>query len=282
MLTKCGNAGKYYFCRYQTNMPQIRKKVSLSWVNKEIKTKLFRRNFLQRKVIKSKDENYWKLYKSSRNAADIAMRNAKREFYATQFVNHNKNPKQAWKTINDILRRNHKQNNVNEIKLPDKTVTSTEELVFNDHFTNIGPKLAETIKHDKDCSFRDFIAQQESTPGFSFQPVNEAKVYKLISKLSGSKATGIDKISANVLLAAAPAITQSLTKIFNMSIVSEQFLTEWKTARIIPVFKKGRRFMLDNYRPISILPVVSKLMEKILYDQMLDHLVKENLLSEHQ
>ena len=67
------------------------------------------------------------------------MRNAKRENYATQFVNHNKNPKQAWKTIDNILGRNHKQNNVIEIKLSDKTVTSTEELVevFNDHFTNI-------------------------------------------------------------------------------------------------------------------------------------------------
>ena len=107
--------------------------------------------------------------------------------------------------------------------------SSTEELVevFHDHFTNIGPKLAETFKHDKDCGFRDFVAQRKSTPGFSFQPVNEAKVYKLISKLSSSKATGIDKISAKVLLAIAPAITQSLT----MSIVSEQFPTEWKTAK---------------------------------------------------
>ena len=71
-----------------------------------------------------------------------------------------------------------------------------------------------------------------------------------------------------------------------MSIVSEQFPTEWKTARVIPVFKKGRRFMLNNYRliliSIDILLVVSKLMEKVLYDQMLNLLVKENLLSEHQ
>ena len=51
------------------------------------------------------------------------MRNAKREYFAMQFVNRNKNPKQAWKTINDILGRNHKQSNVNEIKLSDKTVT---------------------------------------------------------------------------------------------------------------------------------------------------------------
>ena len=67
---------------------------------------------------------------------------------------------------------------MSEIKLSDKTVTSTEELVevFNDHFTNIGSKLAETINHDKDCSFRDFIAQRESTPGFYFSASKRSKV----------------------------------------------------------------------------------------------------------
>ena len=146
------------------------------------------------------------------------MRSAKIQYYATQFVNHKKNPKQAWKTINDILGQNQKQNTVNKIKLPGKTVTSTKELVevFNDHFTNIGPKLAETIEHDNSCSFRDFIAQQESVAGFYFQPVNVTMVYKLITKLSTSKAIGIDKISAKILKAAAPAIAQSLTKIFNI------------------------------------------------------------------
>ena len=57
---------------------------------------------------------------------------------------------------------------------------------------------------------------------------------------------------------------------------------EWKVARVTPIFKKGQRTMLDNYRPISILPVVSKLMERILYDQMYDYLKKQNILSEHQ
>ena len=52
--------------------------------------------------------------------------------------------------------------------------------------------------------------------------------------------------------------------------------------RVIPIFKKGQRTMLDNYRPISILPVVSKLMERILHDQMFDYLMNENILSEHQ
>jgi retron-type reverse transcriptase len=92
----------------------------------------------------------------------------------------------------------------------------------------------------------------------------------------------MDKISAKVLQVAAPAIAHSLTEIFNMSIDLDQFPSEWKAARVIPLFKKGQRSLLDNYRPISSLPVVSKRMERILYDQMFEYLNRENLLSKHQ
>ncbi|CAB4034358.1 Hypothetical predicted protein [Paramuricea clavata] len=67
-----------------------------------------------------------------------------------------------------------------------------------------------------------------------------------------------------------------------MSIDSDQFPSDWKATRVIPLFKKGQRSMLDNYRPISILPVVSKLIERIMYDQMYEYLNQNNLFSKHQ
>ena len=87
-------------------------------------------------------------------------------------------------------------------------------------------------------------------------------VYNLINSLSTSKASGVDKISAKVLRAAASAIAPSLAEIFNMSIDSNCFHSYWKTARVIPLFKKGQRSVLHNYRPISILPAASKIMER--------------------
>ena len=140
--------------------------------------------------------------------------------------------------------------------------------------------MAETIQNENDGSFQDFINKQD--PEFTFQPVSIVKVYNLINNLSTSKATGIDKISAKVLRAAASAIAPSLTEIFNMSIDSNPFPSDWKTARVIPLFKNGQRSVLDNYRPISILPVVSKIMERLLYNQISDYFTKKQLLSKHQ
>ena len=85
----------------------------------------------------------------------------------------------------------------------------------------------------------------------------------------------MDNIAAKVLKMAAPVVAPSLTEIFNMSIDTQQFPSEWK----IPLFKRGQRSLLDNYRPISILPVVSKLMERILYDQIYEYFDQQNLFS---
>ena len=66
---------------------RIKKKGNVPWFNKTVKNKLFQRDHLKRKAIKTKNENDWKLYKSFRNAANIALRNAKREYYAAKFLN---------------------------------------------------------------------------------------------------------------------------------------------------------------------------------------------------
>ena len=84
------------------------------------------------------------------------MRSAKKDYYVNEFSNNHLNPKASWKTINDILGRSKKQDVIKEIKLPEKTVTSTD--VFNEHFINIGPNLAETIQNENDGSFEGPVA----------------------------------------------------------------------------------------------------------------------------
>ena len=116
----------------------------------------------------------------------------------------------------------------------------------------------------------------------AFQPVTVSNVYHLLHGLSSNKATGVDKISSEIIKIAAPAISDSLTYIFNQAITLSFFPHEWKTARVIPLYKNGQRNLPGNYRPISVLPVISKIMERILYDQLYNYLTKFELLSDCQ
>ena len=100
--------------------------------------------------------------------------------------------------------------------------------------------------------------------------------------LSSNKATGIDKISCKIIKMVTPAIADSLTYIFNQAIALSSFPDEWKMARVIPLYKGGQRNIPGNYRPISVLPTISKVMERILYNQLDNYLTEFELLSSTQ
>ena len=85
---------------------------------------------------------------------------------------------------------------------------------------------------------------------FSFQRINVQKVIKLLKAIDVSKATGLDKIPNRLLKIAADVVAPSLTGIFNQSLVTGIFPSDWKMAKVSPIFKNGSKSDLNNYRPI--------------------------------
>ena len=117
---------------------------------------------------------------------------------------------------------------------------------------------------------------------FQLKTTSISKVTSLLSKLCKSKSTGLDKISASLLRECADLIAALLCTIFNQSIVSGIFPDEWKFSKVILLFKQGQRSDLNNYHPISVIPVVAKVFERIIYDQLYDYFTVHKLISSHQ
>ena len=101
---------------------------------------------------------------------------------------------------------------------------------------------------------------------------------KFLRSLDIKKATGLDEISARLLKSSADIIAESITSIINQSIDSKVFPVSWKRARVTPIFKSGSAHDVSNYRPISILPVMSKIMEKHVYNALTAYLNGYKLL----
>ena len=95
----------------------------------------------------------------------------------------------------------------------------------------------------------------------------------LLHKIDASKASGQDQISGRMLKATAANIAAPVTKLFNKSISTGCFLTKWKQSNIVPIPKGGDKSDATNYRPISLLPVLSKLLERHVADQLMQHLM---------
>ena len=117
---------------------------------------------------------------------------------------------------------------------------------------------------------------------FKFEKIEEEDVLKLLRGLDVNKAVGLDNISAKLLRMAAPAISQSLASLFNFSLESGQVAGEWKFARVTPVPKGKNSEGVDNFRPVSVLPVVAKVLERIVHHQLYAYLQKHSILSEAQ
>ena len=219
--------------------------VNVPWLTKEIKELIHNRDKLKREAIVTNQDEDWQNYKSFRNKENIAMRQAKTNYYRDKIALKMDNPKDAWKTINNLLGRTRNNTVVNELKLNDRKINSPEELAeaFNNYFINIGPSLAHEMAHSS-VSFESFVKPSHSELS-EFRTVTNANVQKTFEGISLAKDTGIDNISGKILKVAALAISPSLTYIINHAIISCCFPDDWKVARVLPLHKKGPRNLSD-------------------------------------
>ena len=176
----------------------IRKKSSsIPWLTSEIKKLLFDRDKKKRRAMITKLNADWDEYKASRNKVNIALRQAKADYYRNKIATQN-----------------------NKLKVNDAMLTSPGEIAeaFNTYFFNVGPTLANSMA-DSSVSFEQFVKPTQSKM-LRFKLVPYSKVLNLLNSLSKSKATGLDKISGKILKAAACSIASSLTYIFNHALIS--------------------------------------------------------------
>ena len=162
-----------------------------------------------------------------------------------------------------------------------KSLTEPSDIsdILNRHFISIGSNLASELPIG-DADFESYITPARSV--FRLKHTTADVVFKILKKLSPHKATGLDNISCRLLKEAAPIISDSLVMIINGSIDSGVFPSKWKIAKIFPLFKANDRTDPHNYRPISVLSTVSKVCERVVYDQLYAYLTENALLTKFQ
>ena len=115
-----------------------------------------------------------------------------------------------------------------------------------------------------------------------FAPVSQLEVSNLISDLRTGTAAGFDNVPVDIVKKSADIISQPLTHIINLSIQTGSVPDQMKIARVIPIFKSGDEALFSNYRPVSVLPVFSKLLEKAVYNRIMKYLTQHNILFNNQ
>ena len=113
---------------------------------------------------------------------------------------------------------------------------------------------------------------------YSFSIVSENKVLKYLNSLGINKATGLDDIPSRFVRYGASIIACPLTHVINLSLIQDVVLGDLKSARVVPLFGKSDKTEVDNYRPVSILTIISKVFERVAYVQVDSYLDQKTLL----
>jgi hypothetical protein len=211
-------------------------------------------------------------------------REAKTTYYKKKFDENKFDNRKTWDTIREVINKPNSKSQLPSYFIHNNDcLTDPYEIAdkFNDFFVNIGPNLADVIEtHDKPPFATYLQTKVEST--FLFETINEQKTTKIISDMKTKSSCGIDKMSLELLKACSALIVSPLTAIINQSLTSGIFPDELKTAKILPIYKKEDEHFFDNYRPISLLPSISKVFEKIAHQQLFSYLSRNKLLYKHQ
>lgn len=252
------------------------------WLNRDLKELMHARKCLKIKAIQSNNASDWIAFKKFRNHVNEKVKDAKKSYYSSSFEAFEGNSRKTWQTINQLMGRKGNKSAINSIDRNGERIDGPSRIAeaFNDYFSEIGPELAKNVKGVPN-SFTEYLSQTDLR--FCLQKTNKSQVLTHLSKLCKAKATGLDNISAKLLRECTDLIADPLCLIFNQSISTGIFPLEWKNAKVIPLYKNaGKKTDLTNYRPISIIPAVAKVFERIIYDQFYAYLNSNNLISHCQ
>ena len=237
-----------------------RKFTPLPWMNDSTIKLIRKRDFCRRASISSKRSLEERLlfereYKQCRNRVKYSLRKAKAEYFRTTFTSLHSQPHRFWKVVNDLVGRGR------ERSPPSPSVVSLGRQFASVVGTVDEMSLQQTMSPDgRDDAGEDLLS--------SFFSGSEQNVLRLLQNLDVKKACGADGIEARFLKAGASSIAASLADLFNVSLSTGKVPNDWKCSRVTPVFKSGDRSDPVNYRPVSLLSSVSKLLEHFVFCQL--------------
>lgn len=272
---------------------------SKKWFDSEIKELIEVKNEIYKKAKEFKVESYWSEYKKIRNKLTYTIKKKKREYNDSQIDKNKNDSKKLWKNLKEVIGKKKVQNIIKSINFDGKICDNNVEIAnnFNKYFidsiSEINSamkvnnscdilKIDEIILKDKvdisNCDNRNFDFNKFWT---DFDLVSIGDVKKIVKELK-SKATTEEGINAEIFKQSWPYIDEKFVNLINLSLQTGEFPTEWKNSLISPIQKVNNTKNAAEFRPINVLPMFEKIIEKIVYLQLMKFIDKNKILIPEQ
>ena len=229
-------------------------------------------------------DNDWREYKQQRNKCSLLAKNDKKNYFTKKYENC-----EAEGNIGGMYSLTKKQlgwtsgNNPQTFLLDGNTTSSPKAMaeIQNNYFMDKVDKLVEVLPDSEDLpdplhhlkSEMNRWEHRDKIVKLTFKETTEEEVKKLIKKLKNSSSFGHDKLDSKTLKITSSVLISQITRVINLSIVKSKFPNKWRIGKVVPLYKGKSLDQLvpSSYRPISLLPLISKLAERTIQSQIISH-----------
>ena len=258
---------------------QVRTKYA-PWLSKHTIELMKERNKLQKIASETKCRDDWLKFKALRNQVNNRLKYEESRWNRTKLEECDGNPLKTWTKVKKILNWNS-SGSPNQLFHQGRLINKPQEIANaqNQYFI----EKIELLRQGLPAPISDPLQElrrlmQGRSCTFSLSCVHPDEVDQVISTLSNSNSFGMDMIDTFIVKLIKTDIIPALTHIINLSITTKTFPTNWKRAKVVPLHKKDDVLNPKNYRPVAILPVFSKVLERVIFNQVVRYISANNLI----
>ena len=221
----------------------------------------------------------WNRYRKLRNTINNRRKYEEKAF-KTEKINKNlDSPSNTWKVTKEFMNWGGGSGPPTQLDIHGKLVTRAADIAthMNNFFLQKVQLIRAGIRHIPNTFSMCHEVMKEKSCGLGMRHVTISKVNKLLKKLKNTKSTSIDELDNYSVKIAADIIDKPLHHVITLSILQSKFPVSWKLSKVIPLHKKHSKMDMKNFRPVAILSPLSKILEKIVYEQVYEYFTSNKI-----
>ena len=255
------------------------------WVNPKLRKLINKKEDTYRKLLNNPtSDTIKKKYAKIRNTVNSQTEAAEIKYYQELMNEEKKSMRNLWDVAGAIInpQKMKKSSHIKSLKHKGETITNSGKMadIFNKYFSSIGKDLAEKIKV-KNNAHKKYL-KNRLQPSIELTEVTSEEILKILNSLKTNKAAGDDGIRPGMLKKCATTLMDPLTHIMNLSFKKGIVPDCLKLAKVMPVYKKEDKTVTGNYRPVALLSILDKIMEKLMYSRIIKFLNNHKILYKYQ
>lgn len=248
------------------------------WITASLYERIKSKNKLFHDFVRSREPTAFLKYKKYRNTLTSDLKKAKKDYYQMTFERIYDNQRKIWEVVNALTGKYRSGRCIEELTVNGEPLAGKRLAdAFNAHFINAGSYERPDVSTD------NALTDGPSVPQSIFmRPTDSVEIENLIRKLKRNVASGIDEIGPAELKVVSPLICEVLSYIVNLTLTTGIFPKQLKLAKVTAIFKGGEINNLSNYRPISVLPTLSKIFEGVIHERLTSFFDKHQIIATNQ